>query len=138
MTELYNAMTMSTYGMKAQSRRVRVITENVANAATLPDAPGKEPYRRKMVTFKNELDRQTGLKLVDTSEIRTDNATPFKLKYMPGHPAADENGYVQAPNINTLVEVMDLREAQRSYEANLGMIRQSRTMLLQTIDLLRN
>ena len=90
-----------------------------------------------MITFRNEMDRAKGVKMVEVRDIEEDKKTPFILEHNPDHPAADENGYVKKPNINNLVEMMDMREAQRSYEANLGMIEQSRTMVMRTIDLLR-
>lgn len=124
-------------GMKAQGTRLRVITENVANAETTGLKPGEEPYRRQIITFKNEMDRDKGIDLVKVQSIRDDYKTPFTTKYIPGHPAADANGYVQMPNINPLIEMMDVREAQRSYEANLGMMETSRSMAGRTIDILR-
>ncbi|MAE50439.1 MAG: flagellar basal body rod protein FlgC [Micavibrio sp.] len=136
-SELINAMGISVHGMKAQGSRIRVITENVANVQTTGDTPGADPYRRQMITFKNEMDRQMGAKLVKVDSIQGDEKTPFRLEYRPEHPAADENGNVKLPNVNTLLEMADMREAQRTYEANIGMLEQSRTMLLRTIDLLR-
>lgn len=136
-SELLNAMAISTHGMKAQGSRIRVITENVANVQTTGDAPGADPYRRQMITFKNQLDREMGAKMVRVDRIDEDVKTPFVLEYKPEHPAADENGNVKMPNVNTLLEMADMREAQRSYEANIGMLEQSRTMMMRTIDLLR-
>ena len=123
--------------MCAQGERIRVITENVANADTAAGTPNEEPYRRQIITFKNEMDRNLDARLVKVDDIDQDFKTPFPTKYMPDHPGADENGYVRMPNVNTLIEMMDIREAQRSYEANLGMIEQSRGMMMRTIDLLR-
>lgn len=137
MSEIYNALRISAYGMKAQSERVRVISENIANADTAPENPDDIPYQRQMITFKNALNRDLGVRLVQVDDIKADTSKEFVSKYMPDHPAADDAGYVQMPNVNMLVELMDMREAQRSYEANLGMIDQSKTMLQQTIDLLR-
>ena len=136
-SELLNAMEISASGMRAQGTRVRVISENVANADTTGTTPGADPYRRQTITFKNEMDREQGINKVIVDEIDEDRVAAFDLKYMPDHPAADERGYVKMPNVNPLIEMMDIREAQRSYEANLGMIEQSRTMVLRTIDLLR-
>jgi flagellar basal-body rod protein FlgC len=135
--DILNAMKISAMGMKAQGARLRVATENVANAETAGTNPNEEPYRRKIITFKNELDRSMGVDLVEVDKITVDRATDFPIKYMPGHPAADKDGYVRLPNINPLVEIMNVREAQRSYEANLGMIEQAKSMLARTIDLLR-
>ena len=137
MSDLYGAMTISAYGMKAQSQRVRVIAENMANSATAPTKPGEEPYRRQIVTFKNEMDRKKGLDLVNVDKIDVDRKRDFITKYMPDHPGADAGGYVKMPNVDPIIETMDMREAQRTYEANLGMIDQSRSMINQTIDLLR-
>lgn len=137
MEQLFQTLTTSAYGMKAQGERTRVISENIANAKTAGNNPGEDPYSRKVITFKNELDRQYGQRLVKVEDITKDNTGEFPLKYMPDHPGADANGYVKMPNVNTLIEVNDMREAQRSYEANLGMIEQTRTMMMRTIDLLR-
>lgn len=137
MSELFGAMTISAFGMKAQSQRVRVIAENMANSGTTGTTPGEDPYSRQIMTFKNEMDRQRGMELVKVDKIGNDTKRPFPIRYMPEHPAADERGYVKMPNVDSIIETMDMREAQRSYEANLGMIDQSRTMMMQTIDLLR-
>lgn len=137
MSELYNALTISSQGMKAQGTRIRVISENIANAGTAATSPKEDPYARKIITFKNVLDRQNGVDTVDVQRITKDHKVPFPVKYMPDHPGADANGYVKMPNVDPLIETMDMREAQRSYEANLGMIDQSRAMVQQTIDLLR-
>lgn len=137
MSDLFGAMTISASGMRAQSERTRVIAENVANSDNTPTAPGQTPFARKTVTFKNVLDKEIGGETVQVSKIGRDTRTPFPVKYMPGHPAADAAGYVQMPNINTLVEMTDAREAQRSYEANLGMFTQSRDMSQRLIDILR-
>jgi len=138
MSELYGAMKISAYGMKAQSQRTRVIAENLANASTGPEKLGQNPYIRKTITFKNELNRAEGVDLVNVDKIsqaKGDNA--FVMKYMPDHPAADAKGYVKMPNIDPIIETMDMREAQRTYEANLGMIEQSRSMMMQAIDLMK-
>lgn len=136
-SEILNAMKISAMGMRAQGTRIRVITENVANAQTTGNTPGADPFARQQITFKNELDRELGVRLVEVDDIDDDTSAPFPLEYNPDHPAADEEGYVKMPNINALIEIMDVREAQRSYEANLGMIEQARSMVLRTIDLLR-
>lgn len=134
--ELEQAMTLAARGMRAQGVRMRVISENLANAETAPRKPGEAPYRRQVVTFKNELDKADQLKKVKIDKIIPDKSD-FVLKYDPGHPAANAEGYVSMPNVNTLVEMMDMREAQRSYQANLGAIEVSRAMLMKTIDLMR-
>ncbi len=122
--------------MKVQGTRLRVISENLANADSLPTGPGKSPYRRKNIQFQNVLNRELGLNLVKVKKIGVDKSE-FNRRFDPGHPAADEKGYVQTPNVKTLIEVMDMREAQRSYEANLTAIRTARSMMRQTISLLR-
>lgn len=137
MTDMNDALVISAYGMKAQGERTRVIAENLANANTAALTPEGEPYSRKVITFKNELDRERGHRLVNVEDITDDKRGEFPLKYMPDHPGADAAGYVKMPNVNMLIEMNDMREAQRSYEANLGMIEQSRSMMLRTIDLLR-
>ncbi len=136
-SEILNSMHISAMGMRAQGARIRMITENVANAETTGTTPGSDPYRRQTITFKNEMDKERGVRLVEVDDIGKDFKTPFIEQYNPAHPASNEAGYVKMPNINPLVEIMDVREAQRSYEANLGMIEQSKTMVLRTIDLLR-
>ncbi|MCB0376335.1 MAG: flagellar basal body rod protein FlgC [Sinomicrobium sp.] len=137
MSELFSAMSISAHGMRAQSERVRVISENMANANTAAPTPEEDPYTRQYITFKNQMDRTLGANVVQVDKIGQDLKKPFPTKYMPDHPGADENGYVKLPNVEPLIEAMDMQEAQRSYEANLGMIEQSRNMILQTIDLLR-
>jgi flagellar basal-body rod protein FlgC len=135
--DLMTAMEMAAKGMKAQGVRMRVISENLANAETTGKTPGSQPYRRQIVTFKNEMERASGMREVDVDKIITDN-TDFVMKYDPSHPAANAKGYVAMPNVNPLVEMMDMREAQRTYEANLGVIQISRAMLSRTVDLLRS
>lgn len=137
MADMFTTMSISSHGMRAQAERVRVISENMANADTGPTQPGEDPYTRKTITFKNELDRKQGQKFVQVDSVDEVQKDKFVKKYMPDHPAADAQGYVEMPNINTLVEMMDMREAQRSYEANLGMVEQSKDMMMRTIDVLR-
>ena len=137
MTDMLDAMTISAYGMRAQGERTRIISENIANASTAALTPESDPYARKVITFKNEMDRERGHRLVEVEDISTDRRQEFQLKFMPDHPGADSDGYVKMPNVNMLIELNDMREAQRSYEANLGMIENSRTMMFRTIDLLR-
>jgi flagellar basal-body rod protein FlgC len=137
MTDMQDALVISSYGMRAQGERTRVISENIANANTVAVHPESEPYSRKVITFENELNRKYGHKTVNVEDITDDRRDDFPLKYMPDHPGANEQGYVRAPNVNMLIELNDMREAQRSYEANLGMIEQSRSMMMRTIDLLR-
>ncbi len=138
MTDILNAMVISANGMRAQGTRIRVISENIANADTTGLKPGADPYTRQTINFKNEMDRKLGISLVKVDNIGKDTKTPFPTEYKPDHPAADANGYVKMPNVNTMMEIMDIREAQRSYEANLGVLEQSRGMISQTIDLLKS
>lgn len=134
--DLIKSMMIAASGLRAQGGRMRVIAENVANAGSTATVPGGDPYRRKIVTFENELNREIDAHVVKIGRPELDR-TPFTLKHMPGHPAADENGYVKMPNVNGMVEAMDMREAQRSYEANLNLIQSSRRMLAQTISILK-
>ena len=136
MDDLISSLKISAAGMKVQGTRLRVISENLANADSLPSEPGKSPYRRKNILFQNILNRELGLNLVKVKKIGVDKSE-FNRRFDPSHPAADEKGYVQTPNVKTLIEVMDMREAQRSYEANLTAIRSARSMMKRTIDLLR-
>lgn len=136
MDDLSKASKIASAGMKAQSKRLRVVAENLANAESLATTPGGDPYRRKMVTFKSELDRADDILKVKADKTIRDK-TDFGREYNPGHPAADDQGYVLTPNVNPLVEVMDMRQAQRSYEANMNVITISRGMVSKTLDLLR-
>lgn len=134
--DLMKAMTMAAKGMQAQGVRMRVISENLANADTTAKTPDADPYRRQIVTFKNEMNRKDGIREVTVSGVASDK-TDFVMKYNPSHPSADAKGYVKMPNVNTIIEMMDMREAQRSYEANLGVIEVSKSMLMRTIDMIR-
>jgi flagellar basal-body rod protein FlgC len=126
----------ASHGLFAQSERMRVLSENIANAETTGTTPGADPYQRKLITFGNTLDEAEGLDLVEVDGIDRDK-TPFRTEYMPGHPAADDKGYVKMPNVDTLVELADMREANRAYTANTQVIRQVRELVTMTIDLLR-
>ncbi|CAO3356042.1 flagellar basal body rod protein FlgC [Azospirillum melinis] len=134
--DLYKSMAVSASGMKAQGTRLKVISENLANANTTAETPGDLPYRRKTVIFKNELDRAMDVDKVRVAKVDVDKSD-FQRKYDPSHPSADAEGYVLMPNVNSVVEAMDMREAQRSYEANLSAIDTARQMLTRTLDLLR-
>ncbi|MDB5477649.1 MAG: flgC [Alphaproteobacteria bacterium] len=134
--ELFNAMSISASGMKAQSTRMRVISENIANSETTANTPDADPYRRKTISFKSRLDRASGVEKVAVDKIDRDQSN-FRLKYDPTHPAADEKGYIKLPNVNSLIETMDMREANRSYEANMSSIELSRGMLMKTINMLQ-
>ena len=135
MTNLLNALSIAASGMKAQGTRMRVISENIANSESTAQTPGGEPYRRKLLTFKDMLDRATGAEMVQVSKVIPD-ASDFTLKYDPSHPAANADGYVLMPNVNPLVEMSDMREAERSYEANLSVIQSTKTMLSHTLSLI--
>lgn len=134
--ELNRALEIGAAGMRAQGTRLRVVAENLANAGSTGETPDDMPYRRQVVTFRNIFDRQLGIETVRADRITSDPSA-FQRRYEPGHPSADPEGYVLYPNVNTLVEMMDMREAQRSYEANLSVVDMSRSMIRQTIDLLR-
>ena len=134
--DLMQSLMISAAGMKVQGERLRVVAENLANADSVAEKPGADPYRRKTITFRNELDRQLGFETVQVDKVGIDRSD-FRMKYDPGNPAADEKGYVKLPNVNSLIEMTDMREAQRSYEANLRAIEVARNMLQRTIDLLR-
>jgi flagellar basal-body rod protein FlgC len=136
MSDLMKSMSISAAGMKAQGTRLRVISENMANAGSTALTPDANPYRRKLVTFGIVLDRQLGVPLVDVARVSRDSSD-FGESYQPGHPAANANGYVKTSNVNALVEMADMREAERSYQANLKVMQASRGMLQRTIDLLR-
>lgn len=122
-------------GLRAQSSRMRVISENIANAHSTGSAPGADPYRRKVSTFKQEFNDELNANVVMPGRIVQDSSK-FELKYDPSHPAADAQGYIKLANVNELIEMADMREAQRSYEANLNVITSSRKMVSKTIDIL--
>ena len=137
MDPLTTALKVASPGLTAQSERLRVVSENLANAQSTGSTPGSEPYRRKMISFSAELDRATGASSVDIASISGDR-TAFPLEFIPGHEAADASGYVKMPNVNMLIEMADMREANRSYEANLQVIKQARDLISMTIDLMRS
>src|SRR5258708_7390451 len=128
-------MNISASGMKAQGTRLRLISENLANAGSTSQTPGGEPYRRKVLTFGNVLDRTLNAQLVKVKSVGPDR-TDFELKFDPAHPGANSDGYVMQPNVNGIIEMADLREAQRSYEANVSVIETSRAMLQRTLEIL--
>ena len=134
--DLLNSMKIAAAGLRAQSGRMRVIAENLANAGSTAEKPGGEPYRRKIATFSQVYDRELEATLVRPGKTMRDQKK-FAQKYIPGHPAADKNGYVKTSNVKTLIENMDMREAQRSYEANLNLITATRRMISRTLDILR-
>jgi flagellar basal-body rod protein FlgC len=134
--DLDRALRISAAGMAAQSTRLRVVAENLANRDSTGEAPGADPYRRRVVTFANRLDRAMGVETVGVSRVGTAQGE-FPTRYEPSHPAADARGYVKTPNVDSLVEVMDMREAQRSYSANLSVLETTRAMLTRAIEVLR-
>ena len=134
--DFLKSMQIAASGLRAQTGRMQVIAENVANADSTAQRPGGDPYRRKIPTFRSEMDRALEANTVTLGKTRQD-PTDFRTKYEPGHPAADQNGYVKYPNVNSLIELNDMREAQRSYEANTNVITATRRMIQRTIDLLR-
>ncbi len=135
--DFLKSIAIAASGLRAQAGRMRIISENIANADSTAPPPGAEPYRRKMPTFKSEMDRALDAQLVALGRIKTD-PSEFRVKHEPGHPAADANGNVKYPNVNSLVEMTDLREAQRSYEANINVIGASRRMIQRTIEILKS
>lgn len=136
MDPLVASMKVAASGLEAQSTRIRIVSENLANARSTGDTPGADPFRRKTVTFASELDRASGASTVEVERLGFDEGE-FSTEYDPGNPAADAKGFVKMPNVNVLVEMADMREANRSYEANLQSIKQSRDLISATIDLLR-
>lgn len=134
--DLEKALRISASGMQAQTTRLRVIAENLANQDTTGGTPNAAPYRRKTVTFADQVDRASGASEVRVKAIGTDPAA-FPQRYDPSHPAADANGYVRTPNVNSFVEVMDMREAQRSYSANLQVMQVTRGLLTRAIEMLK-
>jgi flagellar basal-body rod protein FlgC len=134
--DFMKTMAIAASGLRAQAGRMRIISENIANADSTPTSPGADPYRRKIPTFRSEMDRALGANLVELGRTQSDT-TDFRLRYEPGHPAADKNGNVKYPNVNPLIEMTDMREAQRSYEANINVIGATRRMLQRTIDILK-
>lgn len=134
--DFFKSIGIAASGLKAQSGRMRIISENIANAQSTGRNPGEDPYRRHVPTFSSHFDRELRAEKVSLGRMELDQS-PFPTKYEPGHPAADNKGYVKMPNVNTLIEVADMREAQRSYEANMNVITSTRAMLGKTLDILR-
>jgi flagellar basal-body rod protein FlgC len=134
--DFVKSIAIAASGLRAQAGRMRVISENIANADSTAQTPGGEPYRRKIPTFTSQLDRALDARVVGMARTRTD-MSELQSKYQPNHPAADAKGYVKYPNVNSLVELTDMREAQRSYEANLNVVGAARRMLQRTLDILR-
>ena len=134
--DFLKSMNIATSGLRAQAGRMRLISENIANADSTSQTPGGDPYRRKIPTFTSQLDRTLEAKTVALGKVAPDNSD-FRTKYEPSNPAADQNGYVKYPNVNPLIEMTDMRDAQRSYEANLNVIGATRRMIQRTLDILK-
>ena len=136
-SDFARSMAIATSGLRAQAGRMRVISENIANADSTAQTAGGDPYRRKVPTFSSALDRTLDAKVVSLGKIRSDQ-TAFRIKYEPGNPAADASGNVKYPNVNSLVEMTDMRDAQRSYEAHLNIVTATRRMIQRTLDILKS
>jgi len=136
MDPLKSILQISASGMLAQGERLKVVSENVANASSSGMAPGEEPYRRKTITFEEMLDNDTGVSTVAVSSIDRDKSD-FSLRYEPSHPAADAQGFIKVSNVSPILEMANMREAARSYEANMNMFESARRMRSQIIDLLK-
>ncbi|EJW09376.1 Flagellar basal-body rod protein FlgC [Rhodovulum sp. PH10] len=134
--DFVKSIAIAASGLRAQAGRMRIIAENIANADTTPTRPGADPYRRRVPTFRSELDRSLDARTVQMGPVRTDTSD-FRLKYEPGNPLAGTDGMVRYPNVNTLIEMTDMREAQRSYEANINVVGATRRMIQRTLDILR-
>jgi flagellar basal-body rod protein FlgC len=133
--DLTTSLAIAASGMRAQSSRMRTISENIANANSTAKTPGGDPYRRKVASMSSEFDNALGATMVESGQP-IDDTSDFQRRYDPGNPAADKTGYVKTPNVNSLVEIMDMREAQQSYQADVDMMQASKSMLSQTIGLL--
>ena len=134
--DFLKTISVAASGLKAQSGRMRVIAENIANADSTADKPGADPYRRKVPSFNRRFDKDLEASVVEVGRVQTDR-TAFRTRFDPGHPAADQKGEVKLPNVNSLVETIDMREAQRSYEASLNLISATRRMISRTLEILR-
>jgi flagellar basal-body rod protein FlgC len=134
--DLIKSLAVAASGLRAQAGRMRIISENIANADSAAPSAGADPFRRKIPTFHTEMDRELDTPIVALGKVRTDPAD-FRTKNEPGHPSADANGNVKYPNIYPLIELSDMREAQRSYEANLNVIGATRRMIQRTLDILK-
>ncbi|MBV6489547.1 MAG: flagellar basal body rod protein FlgC [Alphaproteobacteria bacterium] len=134
--DFLKSLSIAASGLRAQAGRMRVIAENIANADSTAKTPGGEPYRRKIPTFQSEIDRTLDARVVAFGRVKPDQSD-FQLKYQPGHPAADVSGNVKYPNVNALIEMTDMREAQRSYEANINVVSATRRMIQRTIEILK-
>ena len=133
--DFLKSIAIAASGLRAQAGRMRIISENIANSDSTAQRPGGDPYRRKIATFRSEMDRALDANTVSLGRVRADSSS-FRMKLEPGNPAADANGYVRYPNVNPLVEMTDMRDAQRSYEANLNVITATRRMIQRTLSIL--
>ena len=134
--DFLRSIAIAASGLRAQAGRMRVISENVANADSTAQRPDADPYRRRVPTFRSEVDRALDARVVTMGRVRTD-PSEFRIRHEPGHPAADANGNVKYPNVNPMIEMHDMREAQRSYEANINVIGATRRMIQRTLDILK-
>jgi flagellar basal-body rod protein FlgC len=134
--DFVKSLAIAASGLRAQAGRMRVLSENIANADSTAQSPGTDPYRRRIPTFRSEMDLALGARVVELGPVRTD-PSDFRIKHEPGHPSADASGNVKYPNVNPLIEMTDMREAQRSYEANVNVIGATRRMIQRTLDILR-
>jgi flagellar basal-body rod protein FlgC len=136
-SDLMSAMSAAASGLRAQTVRIRLSAENIANASTTATTPGGDPYRRKAPVFRAYFDRETNAQRVKVTGEREDYKTPFVEKYDPTNPGADAKGYVKMSNVSPLVEMADLRDAQRAYEANLNVVEASRSMMMGIVNILK-
>lgn len=135
--DFLKSIAIAASGLRAQAGRMRIIAENLANADSTATQPGADPYRRRIVTFRGEVDKALEAQVVRLGRVRPD-PSDFRMKYEPGHPSADASGNVKYPNVNSLIEMTDMREAQRSYEANLNVVGASRRMIQRTLEILKS
>ena len=137
MMDFIKSIAIATTGMRAQAGRMRILSENIANANSTASTPGGDPYRRRIVTFRSELDRQLDAHVVALGKVAT-NSSDFVVRHEPDNPMADAKGDVKYPNVNPLIEMTDFRDAQRSYEANINVISSTKRMLQRTLDILKS
>src|ERR1700749_1244625 len=129
------SMAVAASGMRTQSDRMKIIAENIANANSTSATPGGDPYRRKIATQQMTFDRELGAATVTPGKPIEDQSE-FRTQYDPGNPQADKQGYVKLPNVDPLIEIMDMKESQRSYEADLTVMDATKQMMAKTVDLL--
>lgn len=135
-SSLQQSMLISASGLKAQTTRMRIIAENLANSNSVASTPDQDPYRRKLVTFDNVLDRELGIEQVKVDKVEFDKSD-FGKRYDPGHPGANAQGYVSTTNVRSMIEAMDMTQARRTYQANLNAIEAVKSMSIRTLSLLR-